>query len=282
MIRVTAEIMPETADGYLITPEELATWIVRNDDDVLVVNKPALVVCHPSKNGPWSSLAGACREFLGLERIHLAFRLDRETSGVIVLAKHRAMASRLQTAVQERRTTKRYLVIVEGEVREAVRVDAPIGPDLTSAVVARRRAGPAPEAQPALTFFRPLAAGGGFSVLEAEPVTGRTHQIRVHAEWMGHRVVGDKIYGPSPACFLEFIETGWTPHLERRLLLKRQALHCLQVTFHLPGGAVEVFSAPPTADLVAFARERMGIDLPALLEPTRGGDGRAGEPDGGR
>lgn len=256
--------MPVTDDGFMITPEELSSWVVRDDEDLLVLNKPPLVVCHPSKNGPWSSLVGACREFLGLERIHLVFRLDRETSGVIVMAKNRPMASRLQTAVQKRQTSKRYLVIVEGAVSGEQTVEAPIGPDLSSVVVAKRRAGESPDAVHARTHFRAMASGGGFSILEAEPVTGRTHQIRVHAEWLGHRVIGDKIYGPSPACFLEFIESGWSESLERRLLIPRQALHCLRVEFHLPGTA-EVFRADPTEDLVAFARDRMAIDLMGLL-----------------
>ncbi len=255
--------MPATSDGFQITREELAAWVLRDDADVLVVNKPALVVCHPSKAGPWSSLVGACREFTGLARLHLVFRLDRETSGVVVLAKHPALASRLQTAVQERRVAKRYLAILEGALEGEHEVDAPIGPDLTSVVVAKRRAGPGPEARPALTRFRALASGGGRTVVEANPVTGRTHQIRAHAEWLGRRVVGDKIYGPSPQCFLDFIETGWTEALARRLALPRQALHCARVRFALADGAME-FRAPPPEDLVEFARARMGVDLPAV------------------
>ncbi len=249
----------------MITPEELASWIIREDERLLLLNKPPLVVCHPSKHGPWSSLVSACREYCGLERVHLIFRLDRETSGALVLAKERALASRLQTAVERRQVGKRYLAILEGDFSGEREVDVPIGPDLGSVVVAKRRAAPAPEAAPALTRFRALASGGGFTVVEAEPVTGRTHQIRAHAEWLGRRVVGDKIYGPSPACFLEFIEDGWTESLAARLPLERQALHCLSVDFRLADGERMTFEAPPTPDLVAFARERMGLDLPALV-----------------
>jgi 23S rRNA pseudouridine1911/1915/1917 synthase len=136
-------------------------------------------------------------------------------------------------------------------------VDVPIGPDLGSVVAAKRRAAPSPDAQAARTIFRALAAGGGFTVAEAIPLTGRTHQIRVHAEWLGHRVVGDKIYGPSPACFLEFIEGGWSESLQRRLLLNRQALHCSQVDFQFADEVLS-FVAPPTRDLVAFARQHVG------------------------
>lgn len=257
--------MPETPDGWMITREEFASWIVREDERLLVLNKPALVVVHPSKNGPWSSVVGAAREYTGLERVHLVFRLDRETSGVIVLAKDRTLASALQIAVEKRRNAKRYLVVLQGELPGGEHVvDQPIGPDLGSVVFTKRRAGPAPEAQEARTIFRCLAHGGGFSVVEAVPVTGRTHQIRAHAEWLGHRVVGDKVYGGSPSCFLEFMEGGWSESLEKRLLLKRQALHCLRVEFALHDGPL-VCEAPPTPDLVAFVRQRLGLDLPGLL-----------------
>lgn len=255
--------MPATDDGWMITRGELASWVVREDEHVLVVNKPPFVVCHPSKHGPWSSLVGASREYTGLARMHLVFRLDRETSGVVVLAKEAATASRLQTAVERRRVAKRYVAILTGEWSGERDVDVPIGPDLGSVVVAKRRAAPGPEAQPARTLFRALATGGGFTVAEAVPLTGRTHQIRAHAEWLGHRVVGDKIYGPSPACFLEFVEHGWSESLERRLLLGRQALHCARVEFALDDGPVAC-AAPPTADLAAFARDRMGVDLLAV------------------
>ena len=257
--------MPETPEGFLITREEFASWIVREDERLLVLNKPALVVVHPSKNGPWSSVVGAAREFTGLARVHLVFRLDRETSGVVVLAKERTLASELQVAVEQRRNAKRYLVILQGELAEGDHVvDVPIGPDLGSIVFSKRRAGPAPEAQAAKTVFRTLAHGGGFSVVEAVPVTGRTHQIRAHAEWLGHRVVGDKVFGGSPSCVLDFIEGGWTESLEKRLLLNRQALHCLSVEFALKDGPLRC-EAPPTPDLVCFARERIGVDLMEVI-----------------
>jgi len=262
--------VPETADGFEITREEFASWIVQEDDRLLVLNKPPLVVVHPSKNGPWSSVVGAAREFTGLPRVHLIFRLDRETSGVVVLAKERTLASELQVAVERRKTAKRYLVLLQGELPPGEHVvDVPIGPDLGSVVYTKRRAGPSPEAQEACTHFRILASGGGFSVVEAVPVTGRTHQIRAHAEWLGYRVVGDKVYGGSPACFVEFVEYGWTASLQSRLLLNRQALHCLSVEFSLARGLLRCV-APPTGDLEIFVRERMGLDLQLVLERVTG------------
>ena len=82
----------------LIDLEELRTWILFEDNDLLVVNKPGDVVCHPSKNGPWSSLVGACREYTGLETLHMPSRLDRETSGVVVLVKNHTVLPHLAVA----------------------------------------------------------------------------------------------------------------------------------------------------------------------------------------
>src|SRR5580698_7528119 len=107
----------------MITPAELESWIVHEDEYLLAVDKPGDVVCHPSKHGPWSSLVGAVREHLGLETVHLVFRLDRETSGIVVLAKDPRSASRLQTAMQERRVGKAYLAVLTGELSEEIRVD---------------------------------------------------------------------------------------------------------------------------------------------------------------
>ena len=107
----------------MITPGELASWVIHEDERLLAVDKPGDVVCHPSKHGPWSSLVGAAREHAGLDTVHLVFRLDRETSGVVVLAKDPQTARRLQTAMQERRVGKAYLAILTGEMTGEVAPD---------------------------------------------------------------------------------------------------------------------------------------------------------------
>src|SRR5580704_15287924 len=107
---------PQRTDVPLIDPADFRSWILHEDEHLLVVNKPGDVVCHPSKAGPWSSLVGAAREYLGLPTMHLVFRLDRETSGVVVLAKDAATASRLQVAMQKRRVGKSYLAVLTGEL----------------------------------------------------------------------------------------------------------------------------------------------------------------------
>ena len=242
---------PKQGPVRMIDPAEVPGWIVYEDARLLVVAKPGDVVCHPSKAGPWSSLVGAAREYTQLPVMHLVFRLDRETSGVVVLAKDARMASRLQTAMQERKVGKAYQAILAGELPGPVTVDQPLGDDTASPVFVKSAV--RADGQPAVTHFTPVAAGGGFTAVRVVTETGRKHQIRAHAQWLGHAVGGDKIYGPDARLYLEFIDTGWTEALAARLLLPRQALHCAEIDLR-PAGLDHVFRAPLPADLGDFLR----------------------------
>ncbi len=233
----------------IITPGELESWVIHEDERLLVVDKPGDVVCHPSKHGPWSSLVGAVREHFALERTHLVFRLDRETSGVVVMAKDPRMASLLQRAMQERRVGKAYVAILAGELSGAVRVEQPLGVDTASPVFMKSAV--CPEGQPSATRFEPLSSAGGFTLARVTTETGRKHQIRAHAQWLGHPVVGDKIYGPDARLYIEFVDGGWTDALARRLLLERQALHCSQIDLR-PAGIPLAFEAPIPTDMRDF------------------------------
>lgn len=248
----------EGAGAPLIAPEELARWILFEDEDLLVVNKPGDIVCHPSKQGPWSSLVGACREYAGLETIHLVHRLDRETSGLVIMAKNRKAARLTQMAFQERKVAKVYVAIVEGEMREPIRVKKHLARDMESPVYVKQTVRKSNSSQSAETEFEPLVAANGFTFVRIVPQTGRKHQIRAHAEWLGHRIVGDKIYGPDDTLYLEFIEHGWTPRLAAALPLRRQALHAATVALHIEG-LERTFTAPLLADMEAFLRDRMGV-----------------------
>lgn len=276
----------------MISPAEVPSWILHEDERLLVVNKPGDVVCHPSKAGPWSSLVGALREYTGLPTVHLVFRLDRETSGIVVLTKDAAMASRLQVAMQKRKIGKAYLAVLTGRLPGPITVDQPLGDDHHSVVFLKSAV--TTDGQPSITHFTPLAvsassgrgetsmqahgqearatASAGSSAAQAERAgsaeppagftlarvvteTGRKHQIRAHAQWLGYSLVGDKIYGPDARCYLEFIDHGWTPNLARQLLLPRQALHCAQIDLR-PAGVEHLFTAPLPEDLVTFCAER--------------------------
>lgn len=233
-------------------------WIVQEDDNLLIINKPGWLVCHPSKNGPMSSLVGVVREYTGAEKLHLVARLDRETSGLIVFAKRPSVARKFQMAIQNRIVKKEYLAILEGELAAPIHVDEPI---------ARRKGGPVfvksevsydRTSQSAVTDFIPLISKNGYTLCRVEPETGRKHQIRVHAEHLEKRVVGDKIYGTDETLYIDFIEHGWTDRLEAALPIKRQALHCYRYVFNFPDGAIG-FAAPLQEDLLAFCLDHMGL-----------------------
>jgi 23S rRNA pseudouridine1911/1915/1917 synthase len=246
----------------MIEPAEVPAWILHEDDRLLVVNKPGDVVCHPSKAGPWSSLVGALREYAKLPTVHLIFRLDRETSGVVVLAKNSETASRLQIAMQRRKIGKSYLAVLSGQLAANVTVDQALGDDVNSPVFLKSAVVPAGEGQAAVTHFAPVAQSpdGAFTLVRATPETGRKHQIRAHAQWLGYPLIGDKIYGPDARLYLDFIDTGWTEALAARLLLPRQALHCAEIDLQ-PAGLPWIFTAPLAADLSEFCR-RHAIPVP--------------------
>jgi 23S rRNA pseudouridine1911/1915/1917 synthase len=214
--------------------------ILGETNDLLAVNKPAGLLVHPTKPDGPRTLWDALRELLGYElanggQVSLINRLDRETSGTVLVAKSSAAARTAAMAMQEGKIRKSYLAIVCGwPEQEAFEVNAPIirlGEVGESPIHLQRAVHPSGAA--AHTRFRVLSRfqrrEGPFALVSAEPLTGRTHQIRVHLAHHGHPVVGDKIYGPSPGCYLEFIRTGWTPALAGRLLLPRHALHSAEM-----------------------------------------------------
>jgi 23S rRNA pseudouridine1911/1915/1917 synthase len=214
--------------------------LVAETDDYAVVEKPPLLLVHPTKpDGPrtlWSEL----RNFFAFEianggQISIINRLDRETSGLMLIAKTAAAARRFGLLMQERRIEKEYLAIVWGWPEwEHKIVEAPLaraGAHGLSRIWLKQTIHPC--GAPALTEFfveeRFLRANGRFSIVRAVPQTGRTHQIRVHLASLGHAIVGDKIYGPDENLYLAFIENGWTRELEGALLLPRQALHSSRI-----------------------------------------------------
>lgn len=248
------------AEAPLVNPADLSGWVRFEDERLLAIDKPGWLVVHPSKNGPWSSLAGALRAGMGVETIRFIYRLDRETSGVVLLAKDEATGSRLQKAMGKRNIGKAYVALLEGELTGSITVDRPLGPDPTANVTVKQRVVEAgsESAQEALTIFHPLVARGGYTLVGIELKTGRKHQIRAHAEWLGRRVVGDKLYGPDPTLYLEFAEYGWTARHSELLATTRQALHCAAIDLR-PAGMDYVLTAPWPADLAWFSERAMGL-----------------------
>jgi 23S rRNA pseudouridine1911/1915/1917 synthase len=242
----------------MVDAADLRSWLLLEDEHLLVFDKPGWLICHPSKNGPWSSLGGAVREEFQQETIRFVYRLDRETSGVIVLAKTEAIGGHLQNAVRQRKIGKLYVVILEGEMSEPMTVNQPLGPDPTANVTVKQRVAEGPGSQEAVSIFRPLMARCGYTLAGVQLKTGRKHQIRAHAEWLGHRVVGDKLYGPDSGLYLEFAINGWTARHSELLMMPRQALHCAAIDLR-PTGLNYLLRAPWPTDMARFAEQYMAL-----------------------
>jgi 23S rRNA pseudouridine1911/1915/1917 synthase len=255
---------PYGEEAPLVDPEVFPEWIVEEDDDLLVINKPGWLVCHPSKNGPMSSLVGVVRQYTGSEKLHLVSRLDRETSGLIVFAKRPAVARKFQMAIQNRIVKKSYIALLEGELAQPIHVDAAIAKRRGGPVIVKSEVSDDRTAQSAMTDFHPIRAVEGYTLCEVRPETGRKHQIRVHAEHIGRKIIGDKIYGPDEMLYIEFIENGWTSRHESLLPLKRQALHCFRYEFMFPEKAVR-FTAPLQDDMIKLIDSKMGLGKAELI-----------------
>jgi 23S rRNA pseudouridine1911/1915/1917 synthase len=257
--------------------------IVDETDDYAVVDKPPFLLAHPTKPNGESTLWKELQELLAFElanggQVSIINRLDRETSGLVLIAKTAAAARRYGMLMQQRRLKKEYLAIVWGWPEwETKFIEAPLdrqGKHRESAIWLKQAIHPAGAA--AQTEFRierrfekilgrdvpptrPQRTGSGapsgralpidkFSLIRAIPHTGRTHQIRVHLTSSGYPIVGDKIYGPDERLYLRFIQTGWTPELERQLLLPRHALHSTNLAID---GEIE-WESPLPVDLRDF------------------------------
>jgi 23S rRNA pseudouridine1911/1915/1917 synthase len=234
------------------------------EPDFLVVDKPPHWLVHPTRPDGATTLLGWLQAKFPGEFVALVNRLDRETSGTVLVARSPGAASGLGTLTMRREVQKDYLALVTGRVEtEDGVIDAPLGRvGLSDTNPIWLKRGVVAGGAAARTLFWRLAANDRASLLRLRGETGRLHQLRVHLAHLGHPLIGDKIYGPDPDLYLRFIAEGWTDAHEKLLGLRRHALHAHTLRFPWQG-AEQTFTAPPPDDLRAKAAE-LGLAHPVL------------------
>jgi 23S rRNA pseudouridine1911/1915/1917 synthase len=226
--------------------ESLPLDVLYDDEDLAVVDKPAGMVVHPGAGHAGGTLVNALLHHLsglsgigGMERPGIVHRLDRGTSGVMVIAKHDRAHRALSAQFQAREVEKEYLALVWGTAEAGLTISRPIGRDPRNR---QKMSSRAPRARPAISRLLTSEPLGGVSLVRVAIDTGRTHQIRVHLSETGHPVVGDDVYGGTRASV--------PPRLAALTKLKRPFLHAARLAFRHPGdGRPLSFEAPLPGDL---------------------------------
>jgi 23S rRNA pseudouridine1911/1915/1917 synthase len=240
-------LKPKNRAGY-IKPQHLPLDVVYEDQDLLVVNKAAGVVIHPSAGHYDDTLVNALlahypdiQKDRGDERPGIVHRLDKDTSGLVIIARNAATQAALLEQMKRRQIVKRYLALVEGIVAlDQGSIEAPIGRDPRHRQQMTITARGSREAR---THFRVLERFARHTLLLLELETGRTHQIRVHLKAIGHPIVGDPVYGSGSTI--------------RGSTLKRQFLHAYQLKLvHPTTGAIIELEAPLPGDLQAVLDQK--------------------------
>lgn len=207
----------ETIDSDGIVPVSMPLSILYEDEDILVINKPADMPVHPSIGNYTNTLANGVTAYLDAKGEHSPFRcinrLDRDTSGALILAKNAFSAAVLSTQMRNRQIRRTYLAVVEGITPPNGTISAPIS-RVDDSVIERHV--DFLHGEPAVTHYERLETKNEHSLLEIHLETGRTHQIRVHMGYIGHPLPADYLYHPEYDCF------------------KRQPLHSLQLEFRHP------------------------------------------------
>ncbi|MDH7576466.1 MAG: RluA family pseudouridine synthase [Bacillota bacterium] len=250
-VKDQVEMMVPPPEEITLSPEPIPIDIVYEDEDLLVVNKPPGLVVHPAPGHKGGTLVNAllnhCPDLPGIGgylRPGIVHRLDKDTSGLLLVSKTDLAHQGLAAQLKARKIKRKYLALVHGEVREEEGlIDAPLG----RAPKNRKKIAVVPNGKEARTFYRVKERFPGYTLLDIQLETGRTHQIRVHLAYAGYPVAGDPVYGPR----------------RNPLNLPGQALHAYRISFiHPRTGEFLSFEAPPPpafTKALAFLREVLNV-----------------------
>ena len=246
--------LPESLD---VEAQDIPLHVVFEDEDLLVINKTAGMVVHPAPGHPNGTLVNALlhhvRDLTGIGgklRPGIVHRLDKDTSGLMVVAKGDEAHVALSNAIRRREVRRIYRAVAWGHISESpVTVDAPVGRDPRD----RRKMAVVEGGRRAVTRIRIRERWPAAEYLDISLGTGRTHQIRVHLTHLGHPVVGDQVYGANWSKGMGGSVRAWAQELERQA--ERQLLHSSDLSFHHPISGEEMrFHAPPPADMASVVR----------------------------
>jgi 23S rRNA pseudouridine1911/1915/1917 synthase len=234
--------------------------ILHQDARLLAFDKPPGLLMHPVGRAFAWGLINLARLRFPDEPLHLAHRLDRETSGVVVVARDDDANRFLKAIFKSRDVHKTYKAIVRGRVPwEHRHVDAPIGDDEASPIRLKRAV--REDGQPAVTDVTVLARAGDLTLVQCQPRTGRTHQIRVHLDYLGFPILGDRIYGQPPEVFLSFYEGFELEGRDALLGHHRHCLHASALRLPHPDGETLEITAPDPADFISLLNPPQVTDL---------------------
>ena len=241
------EVMTEDRQSSeAITPVDLPLEILYEDDDLVIPSKPADMPTHPSHDHYRDTVANAlayCYETRGIPFVFRPInRLDRNTSGLLLVARNKHAAGKLTQAMQNGQIRKTYLAVLEGEMSTSGGIiDACLHRTAESIIVREVCPSDAPDADRALTEYRVLRVKNGHTLVMAHPITGRTHQLRVHFASIGHPIVGDDLYGTQSP------------------MIPRHALHASELTLpHPVTGEPMTVSAPLSSDMQTLIDQIFG------------------------
>ncbi len=246
------KLQPVLSKEVSIQAEAIPLEILYEDDELLVINKPAGLVVHPATGNPDGTLLNALLHHqVDLEKIPrggIVHRLDKETSGLLVVAKTLQSQTSLVNQLQARSVKREYRAIAQGVLTTGGSVDQPIGRH----PVHRVRMAVHPSGKPSLTHYRVLERYRAHSYLRVNLETGRTHQIRVHMAYIHHPLLGDPVYGGRLR-----IASGTSPELQEALRsFRRQALHAARLELQHPrSGELMAWEAPLPADMQQMLKQ---------------------------